>query len=127
MAARTVPLTAGTKDWPRQVSKALQQLGLRLTAVEPLAVAITADYTVEASGTNLVLADATAGPVKVSLPAAADSNGMRLTVKKIDASVNNVTIDPNASETIDGATTKALTARWQSSTVQCDGTAWFIL
>lgn len=34
MAGRTVPLTAGTKDWPRLVSGAVRRLGERLDAVE---------------------------------------------------------------------------------------------
>jgi hypothetical protein len=50
-----------------------------------------------------------------------------LTIKKIDASVNAVTIDGNASETIDGATTKALSSQYASYEIACDGSAWYIV
>jgi uncharacterized protein HemX len=81
--------------------------------------------TVAHQGTYFV--DATAAPVSVDLPAAASSNGYWLTVKKTDASANAVTLDGNASETIDGATTYALSAQYDSVTVRCDGSEWFIV
>ncbi len=50
-----------------------------------------------------------------------------MNIKKVDVSVNTVTVDGNASETIDGATTAVLTTQWESITIHCNGTAWFIL
>lgn len=82
-------------------------------------------------GTNaddyLILVDATAGAVTVNLPAAASSEGRVLVVKKTDVSVNAVTLDPNAAETIDGAATQALAAQWDALTVACDGAGWLII
>jgi hypothetical protein len=62
----------------------------------------------------------------VNLPAAASNTGRIYNIKNIGAAAT-ITIDPDASETIDGATTYTLTTQYESVTLQCDGTAWFIL
>lgn len=86
----------------------------------------TAAYTALATD-DTILVDATAGAITITLPAVASSAGVTLTVKKIDSSGNAVTLDGNASETIDGATTKALSAQWASLTIHCNGSAWYIV
>ncbi len=78
----------------------------------------TTDYTIVVNPT------AVAGTV--TLPAAATSTGRCYVVKHANASQNNVTIDPNGAELIDGNATLLLTAR-QSAYIQCDGTAWHVL
>ncbi|HSC14498.1 MAG TPA: hypothetical protein VLI71_05235, partial [Gammaproteobacteria bacterium] len=52
---------------------------------------------------------------------------LKLTVKKIDATANAVTIDGDGAETIDGAATQSLPAQWNAKTVQSNGVAWFII
>lgn len=74
-----------------------------------------------------ILCDATAGAVVVNLPAAAGCPGRIYNVKKIDASVNSVTIDGNGAETVDGAATKATTTQYAGWTIQSNGTGWHIL
>lgn len=74
-----------------------------------------------------LLCDATAAAFTVTLPAAASSTGRIYNIKKIDVSVNAVTIDANASELIDGALTKVISAQWASATIHCNGTAWYII
>lgn len=87
---------------------------------------VTTDVTAQASD-HTILVNATSANRTVTLPAAA-SNAKRLyKVKKIDASGNTVTIDGNASETIDGATTKVLSTQYQSIEIHCDGTSWWIV
>lgn len=76
---------------------------------------------------DYVLADATGGVITVTLPAVSGNVGVVLTVKKLDASGNAVTIDGNASETIDGVTTKSLTTQYQSYTIVCDGVEWWVV
>ena len=96
-------------------------------ASKTLVMIVTAATTYAATSNNdVILCDATAGAFSVSLPAVATSIGMVVTIKKIDASANAITIDPNASETIDGVTTKQLTAQWNALTVACNGVAWFV-
>ena len=87
-------------------------------------VAVTGTKTLVAPCETLVLGDATSGAFSVFLPTAASMPDTPITVKKVDASGNAVTIDGNGSETIDGATTKALAAQYDSMTVVSDGTVW---
>lgn len=71
--------------------------------------------------------DATAGAITVNLPAVSSNTGLRVCVKKTDASTNVVTLDGNASETIDGATTKALSTQYKAYEILCDGATWHIV
>jgi len=75
----------------------------------------------------LILADCAAGAVTITLPAAAISLGRYLVAKKVDAGGNAMTLDGNASETIDGATTKATTTQYVALTLFCDGAGWWII
>lgn len=88
--------------------------------------------TITASGSvattdSTILCDASSGALTLNLPGASAANKRVLHIKKVDASGNAVTIDANGSETIDGAMTTALSAQWESVTLQSDGSAWFIL
>lgn len=87
---------------------------------------VTASTTVVDSD-YLILADATGGAITVTLPAVSLNAGRRFNIKKTDASGNAVTIDGASSETIDGATTVAISTQYASYTVQSDGTAWWIV
>lgn len=73
---------------------------------------------------SLILMDASSGALTVNLPASPGA-GAEFIVMKTDASVNAVTIDPNSTDTINGASTLLL--RWQYSVARCrwNGTAWF--
>ncbi len=67
------------------------------------------------------------GAMTVNLPAASTCPGRIYVIKKISALSNDVTVDADASETIDGATTKVLTLQYESLMIQCNGTSWFII
>jgi len=71
--------------------------------------------------------DASGGSIVLDLPTAVGIAGRVYNFKKSDASVNTVTIDGNAAETIDGTATKILTNQYQSLTVQSNGANWIIL
>lgn len=75
----------------------------------------------------IIYAGAAGGAITVALPAAAGCKGWKITVKKIDASANAVTIDADSSETIDGATTKVLHTQNDIITIFCNGSYWFIV
>jgi hypothetical protein len=75
----------------------------------------------------LALADATAGAITIDLPPAADMAGKTVDIKKIDSSINSVTLDGDGAETIDGSLTQVLTAQYDEITVLSDGTAWYII
>ena len=78
------------------------------------------DYT--ATTTDYFILMNTSSARTLNLPAAASSKGMIYIIKRNGG--NNLTIDPNASEKIVGATTLVLTSDKQSVMVICDGTVW---
>lgn len=87
----------------------------------------TANYTMTESDYT-VLCDTSAGGFTISLPAASGCSGRIYVVKKItgNSGTNNITIDPNGSETIDGSTTYTLQCR-SSVMIQSNGANWWIL
>ncbi len=88
----------------------------------------TISATTTLDGTDaVVLVDASGGAVTVNLPAAAGVTRRSYVIKKTDSSGNVVTVDASGAETIDGATTQTLVAQFDSLTIVCDGTAWFIV
>lgn len=87
---------------------------------------ITVDTTITTT-TFLLLVDASGGPETVNLPTAATMENRVLNIKKIDSSMNAVTIDGDGSETIDGALTVVLTDQWENLELMCDGNEWFVL
>lgn len=91
-------------------------------------VSKTANYTVaETDRDKLILVDATSGAITISLLAAATAGtGFQVAIKKTDSSANAVTIDGNSSETIDGATTLALSSQYDVAVLTCDGTGWYV-
>ena len=92
------------------------------TAIRSVSATTTALYT-----DDTILVDATGAARTVNLPAATNQTGKRYTIKKIDASVNAVTVDPSGAETVDGAATYPLVVQYQSVTCQSDGTTWWVL
>lgn len=65
----------------------------------------------------------------ITLYASSGMTGRVLVVKDEtgSAATNNITIDGNASETIDGATTYVLNRNYGSITIYCNGSNWFII
>lgn len=84
-------------------------------------------HTVTAADTTILVDDDTAGgAVTISLLAAATAgDNYELTVKKL-GTTGNVVIDGSGSETIDGATTATLATQYESVTLVCNGSAYFI-
>lgn len=89
-------------------------------------VAKTADYTATGNDYTITV-DASGAARTITLPAAASHTARIYVIKKIDSSGNTVTIDANASETIDGATTVVLSTQYAGKVIQCDGSNWHII
>lgn len=87
---------------------------------------ITTTHTAASEDGILVDDDTAGGAVTITLPLSASSDGVKYHIKKL-GTTGNVTIDANGAETIDGATTKVLSAQYASVTIVCDGTSWHIL
>jgi hypothetical protein len=83
-------------------------------------------YTVDCDAVQLVIADSSSAGVTINLPAVASSANKYLTVKHVGSS-NNVVLDGNGSETIDGATTHTLSTQYDVVRVYCDGSAWHVI
>ena len=118
--------------WGDQLNDNMDTIDTQLKANADLAaagiVSKSATYTQIAADKNkIILFDATSGDLEYDLLAAATAgNGFEVTVKKIDSSTNTITVDPNGSETIDGAATFVLSGQWSSVVLRSNGTAWFI-
>ena len=66
----------------------------------------------------------TTGDYTLTLPAASGNAGKILGVRMSPALTKLVTVDGNASETLDGATTRIMWAE-ESAILLCDGSNWF--
>lgn len=87
-------------------------------------VAKTASYTATTADYTILVTPAAA--TTISLPAAATCTGQEFCIRKMDASANAVTIDPNGAETINGAAT-ATVPDTTTYRIQSDGTNWIFL
>jgi uncharacterized protein (TIGR02145 family) len=67
------------------------------------------------------------GPYTVTLPAAASNAGKVYYIKNISSTNVTITLDGNASETIDGSTTYGLGLYKHAVRIICDGSRWHIL
>ncbi|AFH21827.1 hypothetical protein OSG_eHP10_00085 [environmental Halophage eHP-10] len=81
----------------------------------------TSDYT--AGKNDVVLADASGGPLTVTLPT--PSEGITVAVKKIDASSNAVTITTPGSETIDGESAPEVGRQYEAHEIVSNGSNYF--
>lgn len=86
----------------------------------------TAAYTVTALDYT-VNGDATGGAFNVTLPTSVGRVGQVFVVRKSDVSGNAVTVNTTSSQTINGASTYALTAQYQAVRVQSDGANWMVV
>ena len=77
-------------------------------------------------GWDAVLCNCSSNNITISLPDARHSRA-RITVKKIDASANTVTLDGLNSQTIDGDATLIISTQYTSVTVVSDGINWYIV
>lgn len=73
-------------------------------------------------GKTLTIVDSSSGAVTVTLPPAVDYEKKAFTIKRVGA--NNVTIDGDGSETIDGALTLVLSTNYDYAKVYSDGAEW---
>ena len=82
-----------------------------------------ADYTAVSSD-YCILVDTTGAARTITLPTAVGIAGKSYVVQRTTAGVNNVVVDGNGAETIDGAANKTLTTQFAAITVISDGTNW---
>lgn len=85
----------------------------------------TGSYTATTND-EVILADATSGPLTITLPMAA-GNSNEYMIKKIDSSANNVTVATTSAQRIDGGSTAVIKVQYASVGVVSDGSNWFII
>jgi len=76
---------------------------------------------------DTILCNAIDGPITINLPTAVGISGKKYVIKKIDSSTNDITIDPNSTETIDLETTLIISGQHDSYTIQSDNLNWRII
>lgn len=88
-------------------------------------ITVTSSLTAGPNNT-IILVDATSGPVTITLPPAI--SGGDFVIKKIDSTINAVTVDGDGSETIDNSTTQVITVQYVSIRIIADSSNnWWII
>jgi len=83
------------------------------------------DYTPDEE--DVILVNASAKAVTITMPEAADSEGKFYYIKKIDATANAVILNGYEAETVDGNLTVSITIQYECLQIVCDGTNWWII
>lgn len=86
-------------------------------------VSVTSAYTALTT-VSVISCSATTAAFSVTLPTAVNFSGLVYTIKKVDSSVNAVTVATTSSQTIDGAATFSLATQWSYVTVVSNGSNW---
>ena len=105
--------------------------GSNLTGITSVASVLskTANYTVTTGDAGVdatILCNPAGGAFTITLFAASGNAGRKLTIVKTTSNALAVTVDGNASETINGLASVFLYAQWDYVTLVCDGTNWVV-
>ncbi len=87
--------------------------------------AYTARTTTYTAATTDYFIDCTSGTFTVNLFTAVGNTGRILIIK--NSGTGTITVDPNGSQTIDGATTQTLSTQWSRVHIISDGANWKII
>ena len=88
---------------------------------------VDATTTIDASTSQIILADASSAAFTITMPAIKLADKSRYIVKKIDSSANAVTVAPNGSETIDGELTMDIIFQYDAMQIVPHETNWSIV
>lgn len=105
-------------------ASAVTKAKLATAARDPTTQSKSADFTAALTVDNYYV-DTSGATVTATLTAAASSDGHEFTFTKTSGS-NTLVIDGNASETINGAATLTLYEQYETVTIYCEGTTWYI-
>lgn len=127
-AASTPARVAVGSDGTFLKADSSQTSGLVWASVAGSALAVASKTTTYTATTSDDFIAVTTGSAwTLTLYAASGNSGKVLRVKKTSSDVNALTIDANASETIDGALTTTIISQYEEIILICDGTNWHIL
>lgn len=127
-----VPHQSGQESEATMPAKALNQIVVELLAHQSVLsgnagtiITVTTDYTIT-QDFIVVLVDCTAGPVTITLPAADPTQ--QITIKKIAGpATNEVIIEPQAGETVDGDVEARIRFINSSGTLTSDSDGWWLI
>ncbi len=85
---------------------------------------ITSNTTLTTGSVQYQPCSSASGNITITLPSAASMTGREFTFLRTNTSANTITIDANAAELIDLATTSILRFINERLTIWCDGTKW---
>ncbi len=74
----------------------------------------------------VLLCDASAGDLTVTLPAAGATDGKYFHIKKIDSSAYDVIIEASGSEEIDGSLNQKINIQYDCASVVTDLSEWYV-
>ena len=79
------------------------------------------------SSDDTILCNTASGAITINLPTAVNISGKKYNIKKTDSSANDITVNPDGTETIDDALTLTIAGQYDSYTVQSDNENWRII
>lgn len=85
----------------------------------------SANFTAAAGGHYRV--NCTTANVIVTLPASSSNSGAIISIKRVDASGNTITIQRAGGDLIDGATTRTLAAQWNGVQLLATSAGWDVI
>lgn len=101
------------------VNEVRNRLNDSIIALNMTPVTVTADYAL-AREDVVILVDATAGAVTLTLPDIATALGEAKYIMKTDSSANAVTVAADSSDTIEGAASISISTQWDSALLSTD-------
>jgi len=107
----------------------ISSMGTRSTLDAPITEVTSAYYTTSEEELFILCNRTSSGPVTINLIAGAYHVTGTVVVKdkKGDAGTNTVTVNPSGFETIDGASSKTITANQGAFTLVFSGTEWSVV
>jgi hypothetical protein len=128
----SVPTTAGESGYETTLSSYLQALAsgaaVKSTVQQTVRVATASPITVQSSTDYVVVSKLSSpGAVTVNLPAGATGRMFAIVDGTGDAATNNITIDGNGAETINGSATYVINENYGGVIIAWNGTQWNIV
>ncbi len=116
-----------SKDYQFNGTSWAEKTSTVTTAPTRTTVSKSSSFTASTSEAAIYEIDCTGGNVIVTLPAASGAANRGWVLRRIDASANTLTVDPNGSETINGQTTWPIVSQYETLDINSNGTSWGII
>lgn len=113
-------------EWLQYVASTQQDLAFGPIGIVGVITATTYDLTAAVNGRKITVFDSSSDAIAITLPAAADSVDTIFYVSLTGTALEDITIDPQSGEDLNGATDGTLTFSSADGFYRfyCDGTQW---